>query len=292
MASPELVAGLVVRLEANRPTVHLADREEEWLCHLRGRIRRTHGRILVGDRVLVRPTGPGEGAIEAVLDRAITLVRPPLANVTGLLVVFSRRHPVGSEELLDRRLVLAELTGLAARIVASKADLVSAAERASLNPWARWYPVVWTSTRTGEGIPEVRDAVAGGIWVLTGESGAGKSSLVRALVPGAEVQVSDLSRIERGRQTTRTVALYRVGTGYVADTPGFTQLDLPPVTPTALRDAFPELRAVSCRFPDCLHRGEPGCRVPERVARGEIHPTRYRHYLAFLAEVMALHRYD
>jgi ribosome biogenesis GTPase len=276
--------GLVTRLQANRPTVRLDD-GAEWLCHLRGRIRHTYGRILVGDRVLVSPTDPGQGRIEDVLARGVTLPRPPVTNVTGVVVAFSVRHPAGSEDLLDRRLVLARLYGLDVLIVATKADLVPTRDRARLDTWARWYPVIWTSVRSGEGLDALVNGLRSGIWVLTGESGAGKSSLVQALVPDAEVLVDDLSRIERGRQTTRTVTLYPVGRAWLADTPGFTQLDLPTVGVDAVRDAFPEWQGASCRFPDCRHRGEAGCAVPDLLRRGDVAAVRYRHYVALADEV-------
>lgn len=275
--------GLVVGLEADRPTVRLDD-GSEWRCRLRGRLRREAGQVLVGDRVEVTPIGAGEGWVEAVLPRTVVLERPPLANVHGLLVGFSLRDPAGSLWLLDRRLVLAELLGLKAVVAVTKADLVEAEDRRRLDPWASLYPVVWTSARTGEGLAALRERLGTGIWVLTGESGAGKSSLINALVPGARARVQDLSRIGRGRQTTRAVRLYPVGEAWLADTPGFTRLDLPRVPPRRLMEAFGELRGLSCRFADCLHLGEPGCALPEALG-GAVAPMRYEHYRTLVAEL-------
>jgi ribosome biogenesis GTPase len=272
-----------VRLEANRPTVHV-DGGENWLCHLRGRTRRSHGRIMVGDRVSVVATGPGEGAIDDVAPRGVTLVRPPLSNVHGLIVCFSLRHPVGSLAMLDRRLVLAELLGLKVVVAATKADLIPSQERPRLETWARLYPLVWVSVRTGEGLSEVTGAVQEGIWVLSGESGAGKSSLVGALIPGADVDPGGLSAVARGRQTTRRVSLYGLGAAWIADTPGFSRLDLPNVSPAGIRSAFPEMSETGCRFADCFHRGEPGCHIPRYVADGSVSPVRLAHYRELLLE--------
>ena len=277
--------GFVIALEADRPTVRLDD-GAEWRCRLRGRLRRDAGQVLVGDRVEVTPIGAGEGWVEAVLPRGVVLERPPLANVHGLIVGFSLRDPAGSLWLLDRRLVLAELMGLAAVIAVTKVDLLTAEDRHHLDPWVAQYPVVWTSARTGEGLAALSERLAGGIWVLTGESGAGKSSLINALVPGAGARVQDLSRIGRGRQTTRTVRLYPVGNAWLADTPGFTRLDLPRVPPRQVMEAFSELRELQCRFADCLHLGEPGCALPDALGR-TVAPIRYEHYRTLAAELAA-----
>jgi ribosome biogenesis GTPase len=279
------VKGLVVRLEANRPTVRLDD-GREWLCHLAGRLRRDIGRIRVGDRVTVESTTVDEGVVTVVEPRSFTLQRPPVANVSGLVVVFTLVYPASSLDLLDRRLVLAELYGLDLLVLAHKADLVDAERRRDLAPWARLYPIVWTSTRTGEGLPGVPELIGPGIHVMTGESGVGKSSLLELLTQNQAIATGTLSRWQRGRQTTRTVSLHRLGDGYLSDTPGFSRFRLPPMTAEELKWAFPEFRDLTCRFHDCLHRDEPGCAVPEAREAGSISGVRYRHYLEFLGEVM------
>jgi len=289
-ASPaDLRPGLVVRLEANRPTVRLED-GQEWLCHLRGSIRRRWGPILVGDRVDVLPAEPGVGVIHTVRPRGVTLERPPVANVTGLVVVFSLVEPPGSFDILDRRLVLAELLGLKAVIAAHKADRVGPVEREVLRPWATLYPLVWTSVRTDEGVEALVQRLGTGIWVLTGESGVGKSSLLQRLVPEAPTAVQPLGSGGRGRQTTRVVSLVPlVGDAgrYLADTPGFSRLDLPPVSIEALRAAFPEWAEARCRFHDCRHLGEPGCEVEAWAAAGRVSSRRLAHYRRYAAELLS-----
>jgi ribosome biogenesis GTPase len=280
--------GLVVRLEANRPTVRLDD-GQEWLCHLRGNIRRHWGAILVGDRVDVAPAEPGVGVIWAVKPRGVTLDRPPVANVTGLVVVFSLVEPPGSFDILDRRLVLAELLGLDVVLAAHKADLVMPPDREVLRPWGDLYPLVWTSVRTGEGMDALAERIGPGIWVLTGESGVGKSSLLKHLAPDAPAVVQALGSGGRGRQTTRVVSLVPLAGDpgrYLADTPGFSRLDLPPVTLEDLRAAFPEWREARCRFHDCRHLGEPGCEVEAWAEAGRVSPRRFAHYRRYAAEVM------
>jgi ribosome biogenesis GTPase len=276
--------GLVVRVEADFATVFLDGSGEHWRCRLRGRLRGTTGPVLVGDRVVVEAIGPGEGVIERIAPRGVTLTRPPLANVGGMLAVFTIREPAGSLELLDRRLVLAELHAISVVIVAHKADLLTEAERRRLGAWARYYPLVFTSVVSGEGLAELAARLTPGVWVLSGESGAGKSSLVQALVPTADVAAGSLSRIGRGRHTTRTVSLFRVGDAWLADTPGFQRLDLTGVDPRRIAAAFPEFAEWACRFDDCQHVTEPGCAVRAAVEQGAVDAARYAHYRRFLDE--------
>lgn len=278
--------GLVTLLEANRPTVSLED-GRSFLCYLKGRIKRDVGRIMVGDRVVIEPTDPGEARIEAVLPRANHLVRPPVANVAGLFVVFSLESPAGSLELLDKRLVMADVAGLHAEIVLSKVDLVcnrtrlvdvaAAYRRAGYRVWE---VVVPDPTGLAAFVQETRE----GIWVLTGESGVGKSTLLKSIIPSAVAEAGALSRIGRGQQTTRWVRLFRLQGYWLADSPGYTALETTLTDPRRVRDAFWELGAESCRFSDCLHRQEPGCAVRVAVEAGDIAEWRYQHYLKLLSD--------
>ena len=150
------------------------------------------------------------------------------------------------------------------------------------------YPTLVTSTVTQEGIAELRQALQGKVSVLAGPSGAGKSSLLNALNPHFKLQTGEVSaKIHRGRHTTRQVELLACDQGYVADTPGFSQLQLEPDQEDRLQFAFPEFGRyrADCRFRGCMHRREPDCAVLEALARGEIAPTRHENYLLFLQEV-------
>jgi len=277
--------GRVTLLEANRPTVTTAD-GASYLCYLRGRIKRDIGRVMVGDWVDFEPTDAGEGWIRHIYPRKNQLLRPPMANVEGLFVVFSVSHPKGSLELLDKRLVLADLTGLAAEIIITKIDL---ADRDAVESLAAVYRRagyrVWpVSGHTGEGLEAWRMTPREGIWVFTGESGVGKSTLLHRVLPDEDVVVQGLSRIGRGQQTTRTVRLYPLESFWLADSPGYTALTTTVTDPARIRDAFEEFRGTTCRFHDCWHRSEPDCGVRDKVAQGEIAAWRYAHYLALLQE--------
>lgn len=278
--------GLVTLLEANRPTVELPD-GSTFLCYLKGRIKRDIGRIMVGDQVVFEATDPGEGRIERVVPRKNQLLRPPVANVSGVFVVFSLVHPEGSLELLDRRLVMARVMGLNAEIVLAKIDVVHDLTKLKLieSAYRRiGYPVWPIASPTGQGVDPMTHQGRRGIWVLTGESGVGKSTLLKAIIPEADAETQQLSRIGRGQQTTRWVRLYNMDGYWLADSPGYTALDSTAPDVQTIADAFPEFDTVQCRFSDCLHRQEPDCGVTAAVALGHIADWRYRHYLKLLSE--------
>lgn len=257
-------------------------------CSLRGKLRLSVERVLVGDRVEVS-LGSGGGVVEKILPRINELVRPPVANIDQVLVVCAVRQPSPNLVLLDRILVQAELMGIASVVVFNKADLDRRrAEELRALYSSIPYPTLVTSTVTQEGIAELRQALQGKVSVLAGPSGAGKSSLLNALNPHFKLQTGEVSaKIHRGRHTTRQVELLACDQGYVADTPGFSQLQLEPDQEDRLQFAFPEFGRyrADCRFRGCMHRREPDCAVLEALARGEIAPTRHENYLLFLQEV-------
>ncbi|HBT46968.1 MAG TPA: ribosome small subunit-dependent GTPase A [Peptococcaceae bacterium] len=264
-------------------------------CRLRGRLRIKTGEILVGDRVRFHETGPEEGTLEAVLPRVTKLERPAVANIDQVVIVFSLREPPPDLELLDRLLVLSAASSTEPVICWNKAD-VATEEFLSLPSLYEkiGYRVLITSARTGQGVERLREILRGHISTFAGPSGAGKSSLLNALEPGLSLKTGEVSRKQgRGRHTTRQVELLSLKSGgMVADTPGFSKLNLPEMKREDLAAYFPEIFAAEggCRFHSCLHRSEPGCAVRRAVEEGGIPRHRYAHYLKFLEEVIEAER--
>jgi ribosome biogenesis GTPase len=143
-------------------------------------------------------------------------------------------------------------------------------------------PVFPVSAREGAGIDELARALCGTTSALLGPSGAGKTSLLNRLVPRAGAAVQDVSeRTGKGKHTTTWVEMLPLpGGGWLVDSPGLRALDLSLVHPEDLAGHFPEIARAPghCRFPDCRHLGEPGCRVKEALAQGRIAPHRYDSY--------------
>ena len=146
-----------------------------------------------------------------------------------------------------------------------------------------------TSVRTGEGIGDLALALAGRTSVVTGPSGAGKSSLLNRLQPGLQLRTAEVSaKVRRGKNTTvSAVMLPLAAGGYLVDTPGFSEVGLWGIDPGELDTCFPEFRPFlgDCRYADCRHRSEPGCRVREALERGAIDRDRWESYLALLDEL-------
>lgn len=260
-------------------------------CRLRGRFKQEGISVMAGDRVIFDIVQGQQGVIEAILPRQSELVRPSVANVDQVIIVIACAEPEPQLTLLDRLLVLAENLGLSSLICLNKIDLVPESVPADLERLYKpvGYKVLRCSAKTGAGVADLRRCLQGKISTFAGPSGVGKSSLLNAVEPGVQLKTGEISeKIGRGKHTTRHVELIRLsGGGYVADTPGFSVLRLGEIEPTQLDENFPEIAnyGKQCRFPDCLHRAEPGCQVRAAVEAGKIASSRYDSYCQFLEEV-------
>mgnify|MGYP002529863609 CR=1 FL=1 len=263
-------------------------------CRARGRFRRQDQSPLVGDFVRITRQGD-KGVLEALLPRKNAFIRPAVANIDQLVVLASCAIPVTEPFLIDRVLAIAQLQNVPALVVVNKDDLAPAQPLAEIYRRAG-VPVLVTSAETGEGIEALREALAGKLSCLTGNSGVGKSSILNRLAPGLAVPVADVSeklgrgrnracpqlqlpvgevseKLGRGRHTTRHIELYSLGSNtFVADTPGFSAFDterMELVHKEQLQYAFPEFAPYlgHCQFPDCAHRKEPGCAVLAAVPK-------------------------
>lgn len=252
-------------------------------CRARGRFRRQDQSPLVGDFVRITRQ-EDKGVLEALLPRKNAFIRPAVANIDQLVVLASCAVPVTEPFLIDRVLAIAQLQNVPALVVVNKDDLAPAQPLAEIYRRAG-VPVLVTSAETGEGIEALREALAGKLSCLTGNSGVGKSSLLNRACPQLQLPVGEVSeKLGRGRHTTRHIELYSLGSNtFVADTPGFSAFDterMELVHKEQLQYAFPEFAPYlgHCQFPDCAHRKEPGCAVRKALAEGKIGQTRYSSY--------------
>ncbi len=275
MADPTTGHGLVVALQANYCWVELESPGPagglRLLCTRRTRLAKSGQIICVGDRVHVEGIDwtAARGAVAAVDPRTVLLSRPPVANVSLVVVVVALAEPALDPLQLSRFLLTAEATGQDVLPVLSKADLLSGDAvkdwLARIEAWG--YPALAVSVPAGRGLDELRQRLSRpGLAVVCGPSGVGKSSLLNALLPRLDLRVAAVSgRLQRGRHTTRHVELFSLAPGaLVADSPGFNRPELP-ADPARLALLFPEVRRslqrAECRFSNCLHLGEPGCAV-------------------------------
>ena len=253
--------------------------------------------VAIGDIVRFTDSGDDTGMIVEVLPRRNSLVRRAagrkmlqqviVVNVDQVVVVFAATRPAPNWEALDRYLAAAESTGLPARVVITKMDLVEVASvEAETGTYRRaGYPVLLTSAAGGVGIEAFREALHGRASVIAGPSGVGKTSLLNAIQPGLGLRVGEVSKhTNKGMHTTSHLEMFPLdGGGSVVDTPGMRELGLWDVEPEEIDGLFPEMRPYLgfCRFRlDCSHTHEPGCAVKEAVARGAISERRYRSCLS------------
>lgn len=271
----------------------LTENKEVYQCRGRGVFRKQKISPLVGDEVIFQKNNNEEGYILEIKKRKNELIRPPIANVDQALLVFSAVEPRFSTLLLDRFLVLVEHKQIQPIICVTKMDLATDEERERMTSYSKeyqkiGYDFILTSSKTREGMDLLLLYFKGKMTVLAGQSGVGKSSLLNALNPELQLKTSDISlHLGRGKHTTRHVELLEIGSGFVADTPGFSSLELD-MPAEDLSACFPELLRASenCKFRGCLHMKEPKCAVKEELEKGEILPYRYEHYQTFLQEIL------
>ncbi|OIK15234.1 ribosome small subunit-dependent GTPase A [Bacillus sp. MUM 13] len=262
-------------------------------CRGRGVFRLNKVTPLVGDSVVYQAENPTDGYILEVKDRKNELVRPPIANIDQAILVFSAVEPDFSTALLDRFLALIEDNEVEPIICISKMDLLQESKVKEIEKYIAdyiktGYAVITTSSKTNEGIEKLQPYLQGKTSVFAGQSGVGKSSLLNAMKPELKLKTNDISsHLGRGKHTTRHVELIHVGSGLVADTPGFSSLDFLEMEAERLSYCFPEIYQTGerCKFRGCLHDKEPKCAVKEAVEIGEIPQYRYNHYLQFLEEI-------
>jgi ribosome biogenesis GTPase len=280
-------------------------------CGLTGRLKKENHAdpIAIGDVVRWIEIGVGVGQIVEVLPRRNQLARrsaAPLpsahahaqiiaANVDQILAVFAAANPRPAWNLLDRYLVSAEASNIPAVICLTKMDLVEgcaadAEIRVVLAEYqAIGYPVILTSTITGEGLDELATALRDRLSVFVGKSGVGKTSLLNALDPGLGLRVQATSEhTGKGRHTTTHFERFALAEGgSIIDTPGIREFGLWDVAQDDLALFFPEMRPFvgTCKFGlDCAHDHEPGCAIRQAVSAGAISPYRYQSYLKLKRE--------
>jgi ribosome biogenesis GTPase len=282
----------VVVATAGRRVV-VRDDEGERACFLSGQ------RAVVGDRVRwVEARGEG-GKVTSVAERDNALVRADergreqvlAANLAGVLIVCAPVEPAFRAGLVDRYLVAAGVAGLAAAVVLNKVDqgVPEVVEAELALRVATGVELLRTSTVTGEGMEALRERIASTErpWALVGHSGTGKTSIAAALLPGVDVgAIGELSEYwGQGRHTTTGSRLFEVPTGgRLVDSPGIRTFAPGRIDAEALRDWFPGVGPLGCRYRDCLHReGEDGC-----VAEAEVPAELLVSYRRLLAEILRL----
>lgn len=285
-----MLTGIIVKGIGGFYYVNVGDEVIE--CRARGIFREQKITPLVGDKVKIRISSEdNSGYIEEILDRESVLIRPPVANVTQVVVVSSVINPDLNTWLLDKILVMAEERHLNIIICINKADLdIERAKEFKVLYEKVGYNVILTSKLTKLGIEELRASLRNNTNVFAGPSGVGKSSLLNALNPTFKLETGEVSlKNKRGKHTTRHVELLKLEKDtFILDTPGFSSFDLDFIEDFRdLRHYFKDIEKYNgkCLFNTCIHLNEPKCAVKEALEKGQLEKQRYENYILILEEL-------
>ncbi len=254
-------------------------------CSLKGLLK-FKNKIYVGDRVVLDDVN---FQIIDMFDRKSYLKRPSISNIDQILLVFSLKEPDFSYYLAFKYLTYASFNNIDASLVLTKADKGDEKEIKEIKDvfTKLGIKVYVTSSKTKEGVSEITNMFANKITVLVGQSGVGKSSLLNAIDENYLREVGDYSlALGRGKHKTKETVLLPYKDGFIADTPGFSSLELD-MNKLEVAEYFPSFKdgATKCYYSNCLHISEKNCKIKEKVDSGEIPAIAYENYLKLLEEV-------
>ncbi len=290
------VEGLIIK--ATGGFYYVKSGEKIYECRARGVFRKNETSPLVGDRVTVSVLPNEKGYIYSIHERKNSLVRPPLANLDQLVMVTSVAEPVPNLLVMDKLIAIAEQREVEPVIVFTKTDLADPSHYSEIYRKAgfRVYEVCATEHK---GTDVVLEMLKGKISAFCGNSGAGKSSLLNDIFPNLCLSTAQISKkLGRGRHTTRHTELFEVAEGgYVADTPGFSAIEMERVgviRKDSLQYCFREFEPylLKCKFTGCSHVSEKGCAVLEAVKNGTIPESRHKNYCIMYEEAKQLKEWE
>jgi ribosome biogenesis GTPase len=275
-------------------------------CRLRGKFKmsgiQSTNPLAVGDHVgFTLDAQEGTGIITSIEDRKNYIIRKATnlsrrthiiaANLDQALIIATLAEPRTSTGFIDRFLVTCEAYSIPAVIVFNKADLYDAVSLDYVKQLLEMYnqagyPGLVVSASEKDNLEAFSDILKGKTTLLSGHSGVGKSTLINAIEPGLNLKVQTISQVHlKGRHTTTFAEMFQLSNGgFIIDTPGIKEFGLVDFEPWELSHYFPEMRELfnKCRFDNCTHHNEPGCRVKEEVEHGNISILRYQNYLNML----------
>ncbi len=264
--------------------------DKEYECKARGSFRKSGNSPCVGDKVKIVVPDDGFAAIEEILPRKNKLIRPALANIDVLVIVCSTVDPSPNYSIIDKMTAAAVNNNMTPVIVVSKNDLKNGEEIADIYRKSEIQVFKCSPEDTTEA-KKLCDFLKGKVTAFTGNSGVGKSTLLNMMFPNLQLETGQISqKLGRGRHTTRVVELFELDGCFVADTPGFSTVDLQRyemIDKTQLQYCFPEFEKYlgECQFTSCSHTCEKGCRILKALSDGEIEESRHRSYVSMYNEV-------
>ncbi len=275
--------GLIIKNISNDYVVK--SNNKEYTCKARGKFRLDKMTPLVGDIVTF---DNNNNYILNIKPRKNYLIRPNVSNIDNALIVTSVKKPDLDTYLLDKLLTIISFNNIEPIICFTKLDLLTKEERKEINKIIDYYKKIGYKVVTNENKNNFNNIFKNKITVLTGQSGAGKSSLLNLLDKNLNLKTNEISNaLNRGKHTTRHTELYEVLNGYIVDTPGFSQVDFNDMNKTDIGHNMKEIfdNSHQCKYKDCLHLKEDKCYVKEQVEKGIILKSRYDNYKQFIESI-------
>jgi len=248
-------------------------------CTARGGLKKNG--VFVGDKVEFNKNNL---IIESVLKRKNLLIRPPIANLDKMIIVIAKK-PAVDLYLVDKLILFCFVNGITPILCVNKIDEETSYFDEIYKTYHNILTVIKTSAVKGDISALEKNLV--GVCAFAGQSAVGKSSLINAIFKQEREKIGNFAKkVERGKQTTRTVTLYKTEKGYIADTAGFSKLDetLIDLKPNEISRYYPDFLPYleKCKFRSCLHKNSNDCEILKRVKSGDIAKSRYENYLKFL----------
>ncbi len=255
-------------------------------CRARGKFRNEAKTPTVGDNVDIEVDTDNTGTVKTINKRKNFFIRPPISNIDTLIVVAALKDPEPDFVFIDKMLLIAKKNNVEVILCVNKTDLESDNELEAFNNIYKnsGIKVIFVSTYENEGMDILKNTINQKVTAFAGFSGVGKSSILKMLT-GLDLQTGDISKkLSRGKHTTRHVELLEYEKGsYLADTPGFSMLDIPDILSNELHFYYDEFKPYydGCKFSDCSHINETKCAVKDAVENGFISQSRYESYKLF-----------
>lgn len=273
--------GKIVKIISNLYTVNSENKLYD--CHARGKFRFDNIIPLVGDIVMF---DENDLYITDILERKNYLNRPQVSNIDVAVIVTSIKEPDLSLNLLDKQILVVKNKNVEPVIMITKMDLVRLFDRGKYKKLFKYYESIGIKVFYNNKLKEFKNYLKGKVIVLTGQTGAGKSSLLNKLDKNLKLETNPISdALGRGVHTTRHTEIHEIDGIYFVDTPGFSSLNLEEITKENLIIGFPELNKYTCPFKDCKHIDETTCMVKNAVDNNEILNSRYEDYKLFYKEI-------